>query len=127
MRRALNAVLSIGVLFVSACGVEKSPCDDKLVVLQGNRAIEVESQWDACVARNASKISLNQLADKRLAEIAVELCFQHANRYSIALHNSNEQFTPKYVAELVKYKQESLFKIAVSELNRARRLGCEAK
>ena len=127
MRNTLCAGLSVGVLFISACEAEKLPCDDQLVILQGNGPTAVESQWDACVARNASKIVQNQIADKRLAEIAVELCQTHANRYSVALHDSNDLLTSKYVGQLVEYKRENLFKIAVSELSRARRLGCEAK
>jgi hypothetical protein len=127
MRRSSTAILAISLLFVSACQAEKSPCDNKLVVLQGDGAIQVESQWDACVARNASKVALNRLADRRLAEIAVELCDSHSQRYDQALRGLNDKLSPKQVAQLVQYKQESLLKIAMSELGRARKLGCEAK
>ena len=122
-----RAVVLMGLLFVSACQPSKSQCDDKLVVLEGDGAIQVESQWDACVARNASKIASNRLPDERLAQIAVELCQSNAMRYASALHTENDKLGAKQVSNLVEYKQGNLLKIAGVELGRARSLGCEAK
>jgi hypothetical protein len=122
-----GAVVLTGLFFVSACQADKSPCDDKLVVLKGDGAIQVESQWDACVARNASKIAGNRLPDERLAQISVELCQSNATRYADALRRENNQLGTEQVSRLVEYKQDSLVKIAGSELGRARSLGCEAK
>ena len=127
MRKQLTPLFVLCVLTVSACQSKKSPCDDKLLVLEGDGPIQVESQWVACVARNASKLASNQMDNNRLAALAVELCAANAKRYSKALTDTTPLLSEKQVSRLVEYKQESLTKIAISELQRARQLGCEAK
>ena len=127
MRKQLTPLFVLCVLTVSACQSKKSPCDDKLLVLEGDGPIQVESQWDACVARNASKLASNQMDNNRLAALAVELCAANAERYATALNNDTPQMSVEQVNTLVGDQQESLVKIAISELRRARQLGCEAK
>ena len=111
----------------SSCGAQKNLCDNKLVVLNGNELIPVMSQWDACVARNASKIAFNNVNDTRLSEIAVELCASFESRYQTALLNGPPKLTLEQAKMGLDAYRANELKLAISEARRARNLGCEAK
>jgi hypothetical protein len=111
----------------ASCNKEKSPCEDKLVVLEGDGVVQVITQWDACVARNASKIAGNKLPDNRLAQMAIELCASYADRYAGAVQRQRPMLSQDQVRSTVDAYKSNLSSLAISELNRARSLGCEAK
>ena len=120
--------LSLSILIlVAACSEKPNPCEDKLVVLEGNGVIEVVSQWDACVAHSASQFRGNGSSDQRLAALALEACQNHAGRYAAAILEQTPTMSESEVMRVVQAYRSNLSRIAVSELHRARKLGCEAK
>jgi len=127
MLSRLKFAVVASLLIVSGCNKAKSQCADRLMVLEGNGPTQLESQWDACVAKNASRISVNRVSNERLAKIALELCSDFDSRYAGALRIGPPELPSEQVDNLLVYKRENLSRIAISEIYRARKLGCEAK
>ena len=122
----LSGLLTI-CLITTACSKSTMPCDDKLVVLSGDGVVAVISQWDACVARNVSKIANNEKSDNQLIGTALDLCSANAGRYATALHVQSSRLSQYELESAVGAYRTNLLLLASSELKRARRLGCEAK
>ena len=82
--------------FMSACQEQVHPCDDKLVVLPGTGLIEVTTQWDACVARRASRLAGSQVEVEEIASSAISFCSNHREAYRLAqlrclVHETDER------------------------------------
>ena len=119
--------VSAALVLLAGCSASVHPCDDKMVVIKGNDLIAVMSQWDACIARNASKLASTDLNETRISQVTAELCAPFEGRYRAALNKGQPGLLPDLVDQGVDAYRSNGLELAISEARRARSLGCEAK
>jgi hypothetical protein len=112
---------------LSACSNQIEPCEDKLVVLEGTGYIEVVSQWDACVARRASQLALEGVADAALISQSLEKCLGYKDFYATAYQEMTPGASSAEAEDMAASYLATLKEIASDEARRARELGCVAK
>ena len=113
------AVLACSIL--AGCNQADGRCSvGRPLILQGNGSLQVQSQWDACNAQNADLVMKSGASNTDLQARLVKICEPFGARYVDAMLIETPKLTTKQAEQTRLAYQDSIKKIAASEIARAR-------
>ncbi len=112
------AVFASSLTLVSCNQADTQCAVGSPLILQGNGSLQVQSQWDACIAQNANLISKSGLSNAALQARLVKLCEPFGDYYVDAMMLETPKLSAKQAEQTKLAYSASIEKIAATEIAR---------
>ncbi len=122
MRKLAGLIL---IAVTSGCSDTEQPCAlDKSLILEGNGSLQIQSQWDACIANNAGLVRKSKQPIEVQRVRLTQLCEPFGDQYVQAIMSETPKLSRDQAEQTKAAYADSIKKMAASELTRVESGDC---